>query len=405
MAPRDDLERRVAAVAAEVLGIERVGVTDDFFELGADSLVMLRLTDRLRRELGREVPAHAAFRGATVAQLAAALSGARGARPASPAVPIQPEGRRPPLFFVHPAAGVVFPYVELSRQLGPDQPLYGLQALGLDGETEPDQTIEAMAAHYVEAIRAVSPSGPYHLGGFSFGCLVAFEVAQQLVRAGAEVALLAMVDEPAPVHGHRPTVIDMGELLVTGVARSIWPYLHDYFYLRRRTVAGRGRARPAGATTGSGLKTPARWRPDGEAPPGVAPLARSTMANFVPRESRLLALRQPAMVPMFRLFMIHLRETRRLPRRGAYPVRRHPTSSATRVHGSRCRASIATPPWAGAQLAAGGVDVHEVPGEHLTLRQPHVRVLGREARRRACARLRLGATVKPQPARRGAPPR
>jgi thioesterase domain-containing protein len=165
-----------------------------------------------------------------------------------------------------------------------------------------------------------------------------------------------MVDEAAPVHGYRPTVVDMAELMFTGVARSIWPYLHDYFYMRT-TAADRAEpsAAPAGRRRGAEVLE--------------SFLARATIANYVPRESLLLATRQPAMVPMFRLFAIHLRETRRY-RPRAYPHRLtffratgHPVQGDDPTHG-----------WA--QLAAGGVDVHEVPGQHLTLlRQPHVRVL------------------------------
>lgn len=369
VAPRSDVERRIAAICGELLGVESVGVRDDFFELGADSLIMLRLTDRLRRELGREIPAQVAFRGATVERIAKALAGERDTVSASPAVPIQPEGSRPPLFFVHPAAGVVFPYVELARRLGPDQPFYGLQALGLDGVTEPDQTIEEMARHYVEAIRAVAP-GPYYIGGFSFGCLVAFEMAQQLVAAGDEVAFLGMVDEPAPVFGHRPSPLIMAELLATGIAKSIWPYLHDYFYL-----ANAAEERAANAGGGPPGDVAEGRAGDGEKRRGgreviESLLARATIANYVPRESRLLALRQPAMVPMFRLFNIHLRETL------AYRARAYP-HRITYFRATRLRGRKGEDPTQGwGLLAAGGVDVHEVPGEHLTvLRRPHVEVL------------------------------
>ncbi|WP_437840118.1 beta-ketoacyl synthase N-terminal-like domain-containing protein [Sorangium sp. So ce1153] len=369
VAPRSELERRIAAIVGPLLGVERVGVRDDFFQLGADSLIMLRITDRVRQELGREVPPHAAFRGATVERMASALDGAEGAagvaedRDASLAVPLQPRGTKRPLFFVHPAAGVVFPYVELSRLLGPDRPFYGLQARGLDGMEPPDTTIEAMARHYVAAMRRVQPEGPYHLGGFSFGGLVAFETAQQLVRAGHRVELLAMLDEPAPVHGHRPSPLLMAKLLSTGVARSIWPHLHDYFYLARNARGPRERGGPW-----LDLQALLRASPDG----GLfeAFLARSTMANYVPRESMLLALRQPAMLPMFRLFMIHLRETiAYVPR--AYPGR-VTLFKATRLGGRYER----DPTWGWGLLAAGGVDVHAIPGEHLTVvRQPHVVVV------------------------------
>ncbi|MSP59688.1 MAG: acyltransferase domain-containing protein [Myxococcales bacterium] len=362
VAPRSAIERAIAAIGEELLGVAPIGIHDDFLALGADSLITLRLLDQVREKLGREVPPGAAFQGTTVAKLARAIEGTPGAAPSSPLVPIQPHGTRPPLYFVHPAAGVIFPYYELARQLGPDQPFHGLQALGLDGESAPDHRIEDMARHYVEAIRTVQPRGPYHIGGFSFGCLVAFEMAQQLAAAGEEVALLALVDEPAPLAGHRPPALVMARLLVIGMARSIWPHLHDYFYLRSTT---------GGPTSGGSrfdLGALLAWRPDGQILQSF--LARSTMANYVPREARLLALRQPAILPMFQLFMIHLRQTLEyVPR--AYP-QRVTLFKANRLGGRYDR----DPTWGWRLLAAGGVEVHEVPGKHLTvLRPPHVQVL------------------------------
>jgi acyl transferase domain-containing protein/thioesterase domain-containing protein/acyl carrier protein len=358
VAPRDETERRIAAICGELLGVEGIGVHDDFFELGADSLITLRITDRIRQELGQEVPAHAAFRGSTVERMARALDQRADPAPSSPLVAIQPGGTRPPLFFVHPAAGIVFPYFALARELGPDQPFYGLQARGLDGREPPDRTIEEMARYYVEALRAVQPRGPYFIGGFSFGCLVAFEMAQQLHRAGQTLGLVALVDEPAPVLGHRPSAALMARLFITGVGRTIWPHLHDYFYLVNSA------SRPKLPS----LKELSRLRPDADLLQSI--LARSTMANFVPPESRLLALRQPAMRPMFDLFLLHVRQTLAY-RPEAYP---HGVTvfQATSLGGKY----DADPSMGWRVLAAGGVEVHKIPGEHLELlRPPHVQVL------------------------------
>jgi acyl transferase domain-containing protein/thioesterase domain-containing protein/acyl carrier protein len=360
VAPRDETERRIAAICGELLGVEGIGVHDDFFELGADSLITLRITDRIRVELGKEVPAHAAFRGSTVERMARAVDQRADPAPSSPLVAIQPGGSRPPLFFVHPAAGIVFPYFALARELGPDQPFYGLQARGLDGREPPDRTIEEMARYYIEAIRAVQPRGPYFIGGFSFGCLVAFEMAQQLRRAGQTLGLVALVDEPAPVLGHRPSAALMARLFITGVGRTIWPHLHDYFYLVNSSSST--------APKLPSLKELSRLRPDLELLQSI--LARSTMANFVPPESRLLALRQPAMRPMFDLFLLHVRQTLAY-RPEAYP---HGVTvfQATSLGGKY----DSDPSMGWRVLAAGGVEVHKIPGEHLELlRPPHVQVL------------------------------
>jgi amino acid adenylation domain-containing protein len=374
VAPRTDVEREIALICQELLGVERIGVQDDFFELGADSLITLRITDHVRQRLGREVPAHAAFRGATVERMAQSLSGGVAGPSASPVlVPLQRGGSLPPLFFVHPAGGVVFPFVELARQLGPEQPFYGLQAAGLDGEGLPDVHVEDMARRYIEAIRTVSPRGPYYLGGFSFGCLVAYEMATQLRRAGEEVRFLGMVDEPAPVDGHRPSPFIMAKLLTSGAAKTAWPYLHDYFYLRH--------ARGSGEDTGrSDKRLPSLrqllTRGEGKNELLESFLARAAMSHFIRPEDRPLALRQPAMIPMFRLFLLHVRETLEYQPR-AYDGR-ITVLKCTRLGGRNRK----DPTFGWGLLAAGGVDVHELPGEHLTLlRQPYVQLLADRLRR------------------------
>ena len=148
----------------------------------------------------------------------------------SPLVPIQSTGTRPPFFCVHPWAGVVYPYYELAAELGPDQPFYGLQAVGL--YQQPHTTIEAMADHYLTALRRVQPEPPYLLGGWSMGGLIAFEMAQQLQQAGEAVTLLALFDVPAPVDGLYTRTTPWGKFLMMQAGPYIWPYVHDYFRLK-----------------------------------------------------------------------------------------------------------------------------------------------------------------------------
>jgi thioesterase domain-containing protein len=117
----------------------------------------------------------------------------------SPLVAIQPEGSRPPLFLAHPSGGGVLCYRELACHLGPDQPLYGLQDPSLEGDEEPLGDIEAMAARYIATAREAQPHGPYLLGGYSFGGLIAFQMAQDLIRQGETVALLVFIESMSPV--------------------------------------------------------------------------------------------------------------------------------------------------------------------------------------------------------------
>jgi amino acid adenylation domain-containing protein len=199
LAPRDSLELELVRIWEDLLGVFPIGVRDDFFTVGGHSLQAVRLLGRIRASFGRDLPLSALFQGGTVEGLATLLR--QGAAPAhrAPLVPIQETGARPPLFCIHPIGGNVFCYLELARQLDPDQPLYGLQSpdpLPGGGRLA---TVEAMAAHYLEALRRHTPAGPYQLAGWSFGGVVAFEMARQLAAGGEEPAPLLLLDSRAPV--------------------------------------------------------------------------------------------------------------------------------------------------------------------------------------------------------------
>ncbi|WP_443092589.1 thioesterase domain-containing protein [Dictyobacter vulcani] len=145
-------------------------------------------------------------------------------------VSIQPVGTKRPLFLVHPAGGNVFSYLPLAHQLGQDQPVYGLQAVGLYSEQTPHTTIEEMAAHYIEEMRALQPEGPYQIGGWSLGGVIAFEMAQQLRQLDQEVSLLALIDSGAPDSNDEPLDIDREVLeLVDWIVREAGSVLdiHD----------------------------------------------------------------------------------------------------------------------------------------------------------------------------------
>ena len=198
VAPRDDLERQLAAIWEEVLGVRPIGVTDNFFELGGHSLLAVRLFAVIQKRLGKNLPLTAVFQGSTIENLADVLRRQATPVPPSALVAIQPGGSKPPLFLVHPAGGHVFPYIHLAQLLGPDQPCYGLQARGVEDGQDPHTRIEDMATSYIQAMQTVQPTGPYRLGGWSMGGVVAFEMAQQLHAQGQPVALLAILDGRIP---------------------------------------------------------------------------------------------------------------------------------------------------------------------------------------------------------------
>ncbi|NPC78897.1 non-ribosomal peptide synthase/polyketide synthase [Pyxidicoccus fallax] len=195
VAPRDSLELALARLFEEVLGVTPVGIHDDFFTLGGHSLLAVRLMGLLRERTGRTLPLAALFQASTVEQLA--VLARSEPTPWTPLVPIQTGGDLPPFFCVHPVGGGVLAYAGLARHLGPRQPFYGLEAQGLDGTEPPLESILEMAYFYVEAIRTVQPHGPYRLGGWSLGAVIAFEMARALRQRGEEVEVLALI-EPSP---------------------------------------------------------------------------------------------------------------------------------------------------------------------------------------------------------------
>jgi amino acid adenylation domain-containing protein len=191
-APRDLLEMRLARLWESALGVERIGIHDDFFALGGHSLLAVMLLAKVREELGRDLPLTVLFQAPTVARLAAVLRD-RVAPAEGPLVAIRAEGARPPLICVHPVGGNVLCYLELARHLDPDQPVFGLQHVP---RSRGALTLEERAALYVDAIRKAWPEGRYRLVGWSLGGVIAYEMARQL--GPEQVDLLALLDPSVP---------------------------------------------------------------------------------------------------------------------------------------------------------------------------------------------------------------
>ncbi|MBB6414403.1 non-ribosomal peptide synthetase/type I polyketide synthase [Mesorhizobium sangaii] len=195
------LDRQIAAVYRDILGLDDVALTDSFFDLGGDSLSALSVIDHIEQLTGERLAVSLLLEHQTPRGLAIALSKTRGSARPSALVPIQTGGSRAPLFCPHPFGGHVLFYTPLAKALGTEQPLFGLQARGLDGEAKPHLSIPEMAREYVEAIKSVSPRGPYQLAGLSMGGSIAWEMACQLRDAGDEIAILALLDAKA-LHKH-----------------------------------------------------------------------------------------------------------------------------------------------------------------------------------------------------------
>ena len=358
VAPRTPMEKTLADIWAKLLNLEQVGIHDNFFESGGDSLLSMRLLEQIYHQCDRELPLSALFLAPTVERLASHLQSETDLI-WSPLVAIQPTGFKPPFFCVHPILGVIFPYYELARHLGPEQPFYGLQPLGIDGEQIPQTRVEDMASTYIEALRRVQPQGPYFLGGWSFGGLVAFEMAQQL-QTKHQVALLALFDTPAPDAGNKPSICESFKFLLNTAARSIWPYILDYFCVVNTTKNQRVNT---STPVSQQLKIKEFWH---------HLIEQLAIANFS-QESRR-QFNEPTIRPMLRVLQASSQAAQDYtPKTYSSQITLFRTSEQLmKSHQEQ------TMGW-GELVVGKKVEVHTIPGNHLTiLRQPHVQVLSQQ---------------------------
>jgi amino acid adenylation domain-containing protein len=197
--PRDAVELRLVQLWGKLFGISPVSVLDDFFEIGGDSLLAIRLFANIKQEFGITVPLHTIFQNRTVEQLACILRQDSIASTWHPLVCLQSQGSNSPLFFVHASGGSAFNYLEIATFMGTERPFYAIQPRGIEPGESFHDSIEEMAADYVDAVRRTQSKGPYLFAGWSFGGAVIFEMARILEQAGETVPLLIMIDAPEPL--------------------------------------------------------------------------------------------------------------------------------------------------------------------------------------------------------------
>lgn len=334
------VEKKLVRLWEEVLNVSPIGIRDDFLELGGHSLQAARLFARIEKVLGRDLPPTTLFRAPTIEELARILSSQIPASRLDSLVPVQPRGSRPPLFGIHGGAGTILLFQGLARHLGDDQPLYGLQARGLYGGATPHTRIDQMAADYLDEIREVQPDGPYYLVGFCSGGLVAFEMARQLRAEGQKVALLAGINAvgPAPPRNPEPATPRKNSGAAGEAPRTLRAILRSSarrLRTRTRTFARKLLTR---LFLAAGAPLPQRLR----------------QASFMSIASKANAAYDLREVHPGR--MVHFR-AEAIPSEAEY---RDPELG-----------------WAG--LAAGGLEIHVVPGVHRTHRaimdEPAVRTL------------------------------
>ncbi|MDT0444519.1 non-ribosomal peptide synthetase [Streptomyces johnsoniae] len=279
--PRTPREELLCALLAEVLGLPRVGVNDDFFALGGHSLLAVRLIHRIRGAVGLRLTIGDLFTAPTAAGIAARIdSTADGGGPFGTLLPLRAGGGRPPLFCVHPVIGLSWSYAGLVRHLPEDIPVFGLQAGGPTGNEPLPDDLDAMAREYLDQIRAVQRTGPYRLLGWSFGGAVAHAMAVLLQEQGERVSLLALVDSFVPGDEERAREEDGRELARLHLAYGALSSLDEDRLARVSLVTANnlrlGRRHTPGLFRGDALYLSARedagpggadgWRPhiDGE---------------------------------------------------------------------------------------------------------------------------------------------
>lgn len=192
--PRDDLERELTNIWAEVLGVSRVGIDDNFFDIGGHSLAAVRMFAKIETNVGVKLPISMIFTSPTIRLMSKIISDNNKSQLWQCLVPLKPDGAKPSLFCVHTISCTLGEYNSLVKCLNIKQSIYGLQPVGLDGSHPPHESVEAMAAHYVNEIRAFQPQGPYLLMGYSSGGVIAYEMARQLRGQGYDVAILCLIE-------------------------------------------------------------------------------------------------------------------------------------------------------------------------------------------------------------------
>jgi thioesterase domain-containing protein/acyl carrier protein len=199
VAPREEIEHQLADIWSRILGIESVGIHDNFFQLGGSSLMAVRLFAEIEQVMGTNLPIATLLQAPTIEKLAKLVRQKNHHELwQSALVPIQPNGTKPPLFCIHGAGLNVLVYKNLSDHLGEDYPVYGVQAVSPDGSGPHARHLDQVVSHYLEEIRRFQPDGPYFLAGLSKGGNLALKIAQMLHAQGQEVALVAMFDSNGP---------------------------------------------------------------------------------------------------------------------------------------------------------------------------------------------------------------
>lgn len=347
--PQDKLEFQLLAIWRRLLEYPEIGMTDDFFALGGHSLLAVRLFAEIEKEFGVKLPLASLFQTPTPAGLARSIrdwnkgTSLTSAMKSSPLIPIQAKGSKPPFFCVHGIGGGVIRYAHLASNLGLDQPFYGLDALSGGPEEDTYASVEAIAKYYIEAIQTIQPVGPYHLGGYSFGGTVAYEMACQLTSMGHSIGLLAVFDHPAPNGGYEIPRLNL--TFFRGLVKNLPHWWKDFMGFQTKGRLGR------------------IWRKIEAYTHARRNKGHITVDYFEKDISRAPGEFQELIAQLYKTALKY--EPR--PYSGRVAVFRAPRQPLICSY---------DPHLAWDKLAMGGVDVYQVAGDHHNLlEEPHVKVM------------------------------
>ncbi|MGM0439762.1 MAG: amino acid adenylation domain-containing protein [Chlamydiota bacterium] len=225
--PEGEREERLLEMWCEILQLDTIGVTSNFFDFGGNSLLAVRLIARIRHAFQVSLPLASLFQHSAVRTLSHAINEIKHGVDWSPLVPIQSKGNKTPVFCIHPIGGNVLCYQPLAASIGQEHPFYGLQARGFEEGQEPYSSIESMAAEYVKEICLAYPQGPYFVGGWSFGGLVAIEVARQLHDAGYPVGRVFLLDASSNLSAIKAMDLDDEAAFVKDLAHQFGVEVDD----------------------------------------------------------------------------------------------------------------------------------------------------------------------------------
>ena len=359
VAPRNQLELQLAQIWSRILKVDKVGVQDNFFDLGGHSLLTPYLMAQIKQQFGKDIPIASLYQNPTIEQLATIVQADSDSSIWSPLVAIQPNGSKPPLFCLPGAAGTPFYLYDLARCLGSDQPFYSFQANAFSGGSESITPVEDVAAQYIQALLVVQPQGPYFLAGHSFGGKLAFEMAQQLLRKGHKVSLVAILDTTAPFYQEKPEGFDWDNVKwlaqLAGAIEIVYAKNLDISDDTLECLVWEDQLKYVLEK----LKNVDILPPNDEITQlnnMVQLLKANSLVNYVPQQ-----------VSPIRITFLRASET----------------SAVEESHSEVISEILQDSTWGWSKFSTEPVDIHFVPGNHVTMmNQPHVQVLAE--RLKAC---------------------